>query len=322
MKSRADIFLTRGSFTAIALLVLVIVTYLKPTIDEGHVRRGLLFTTREVYVTGGTWALLTLCLAAFLPTLLNKAYDYMRDVGLLTTSLFLVATLPLYRHLFLGTGIVMPLIVSMLAVNVFESFDDKNSQQRALIAGAVIGTGVLFDYAYLLVAVPVVLGLINAKAVGWRVSAALLSGFTAPAWIALGTAMAHLHDVQPCYIKPVWLTDVTDTADVLQLSTTGVIALFAVVLMVSNLVKTFTMRLVLRVYNSYFHFATFGTVVALIIDYGNCATFLPVLALCLAHQCTLHFSISSSVGKYAPTVTLIIFTVIQLALDLLPVKLV
>lgn len=307
---------------AISLQVLIIVVLAMPpgvaiTDDAGGVHRGLLYTVREAYSLSPVWSILMPIFTAIMLWLLNKAYDYVRDVPIMAVTIF-IAQLPAWRDaIVLGAGTVMPLAVALLAVVVFESFDDKNSQRRAVSAAGIVGLGALFDYAYLLVGIPVVLGLINAKAFSWRVAVATVLGLIAPAWVVLATGLAHLSDLNALYIHPIWLYQPESTVEVVEAAVVGVMCLTAFVIMLLNLVATFSLRLVLRVYNSYFHFATVAVIVAIVIDYGCVATYLPLLAMCIAHQVALHFSMSRSL-RSLPAVIVLVLSVLLLGFRCYP----
>ncbi len=291
--------ISRAGGTAVAvtaLAVMATILWLAPAADTGLTRHGLLFTTREHHIAAtpaATVAAITLAVAtALMLLLLNKVYTFIRAVTNLQATVMAVLIAAWPAAAVAGTAMELPLLLTLVAIPVFESYERPASQRRCLAAAAAVSTGCLFDYAYAVLLPPVIIGFINAKAMNVKTGIATALGLLAPPWTALACGLAHLRDFNVPVISPV-SPDVLTTAPTVAIIALAALAALTLTLMVTNVIATETNRLVLRVHNSFFHLTAVSVVAAMLIDTGSAATLYPLLATAAAHEITQRFAVAT-----------------------------
>ncbi|MBQ9467141.1 MAG: hypothetical protein IJU62_09210 [Muribaculaceae bacterium] len=296
--------------TTVAVAVMAIAAAMlwiyPPALDEVH--HGLFYTTRVSYICSPPLArALAIALgvaAALMLLLLNKVYTFIRAVTNLQATLLAALLAAWPAAVVCGTAMVLPLLFTLLVILVFESYEQPASQRRCLTAAAVISTGCLFDYAFAVLLPPIVIGMINAKAMNVKTAIATALGLIAPPWIVLATGLAHLSQFNVPHVEPVTLSVLDIGYSRIMVANTvarmSLIALCIVTLslMIANVAATESNRLVLRVHNSVFHLTGVTVVVAMLVDVDSVPTLLPLLCLTAAHEVTQFTAHSRSPLRY------------------------
>lgn len=280
-----------------ALAAMAVMLWLAPAGGSGRVHQGLLYATRECYVTSPIVAtLLTITMGvatALMLLVLNKVYTFIRTVTALQATLFAAMLAAWPAAAVCGTAMLLPLLFTVLVIIVFESYEQPASQRRCLTAAAVISTGCLFDYAYAVLLPPVLVGFINAKAMNVKTVLATVLGLVAPPWIAVATGSAHLADINIPRLTPLWLSAAPTLGQAVLLA----MMVVTLVLIVANIASTESNRLVLRVHNSLFHLAAITAMGAIVVDTESAAVFVPLLAMAVAHEVTQRFALAKAAAR-------------------------
>ena len=215
---------------------------------------------------------------------LNKLFSYIRSVTHLFASAFYLLQLAHPAGLVaLNVGTLLALVTVLMVLPLFASYQDRHSQRNIFLVFAVIAAGSMFHYSFLILIPAFLLGFHNMGVLNLKGVSAMLFGLITPFWIVLGMGIASPADFVPPHLDGIWnLTAIT------QVSVTHiaawVIALIGIVLAVMNLMTIMNYRMQTRVYNAFFVMVLVTAVIALCIDYGNMAVYLPLLGLMAAIQ--------------------------------------
>ena len=223
---------------------------------------------------------------------LNKVFGYVRSVTHLFVSAFFLLQLANPAALVsFNAGTLLSLVTAVAAMPLFAAYQDKHSQRSIFLIFALVAAGCLFDYGFLVLIPAFLLGFLNMGVLNLKGVLAMLFGLVTPFWIILGLGIVSPADFVAPDMHGIWhLAD--DTATTLRLVLAAVTAVLGIVLAVVNLLTIMNYRRQPRVYNAFIVFVLVSVVIALCVDCGDVAVYLPLLNLTagvqVAHAHTLH----------------------------------
>ena len=250
---------------------------------------------------------LCLVLIASLLIALNRVFNFVRSTThvMATTFLLLSLTSPM-TIAGLNAGTMLCLVFEVCTFAMFGSYMDKQSQRGIFLTFAIISTGTMFHYAFLLLVPVFIIGCINMRIVDLRGVLAMLIGLLLPYWLVFGLGIAGFADVKAPDVTGVWQTEMT-TQQALFVGTLAVTVVLALLLVVANLMKLLNFRLQIRVYNASFVWTTLLTVAATVVDYNHVWDYLPLLHVCVAVQVAHAFTMGRHPKRH------LLFTILLLA---------
>lgn len=215
---------------------------------------------------------------------LNKVFSYIRSVTHLFVSSFLLLQLAHPSGLVaFNAGTLLALVTVLLVLPLFASYQDRHSQRNIFLVFAVIAAGSMFHYGFLVLIPAFLLGFLYMGVLNLKGVLAMLFGLITPFWIVLGMGIATPADFVPPHFDGIWnLTDVHEVRVTHVVAT--LIALMGLVLAVMNMMTILNYRMQTRVYNAFIVLVLVMAVIALCIDCGNMAVYLPLLGLMVAVQ--------------------------------------
>jgi hypothetical protein len=215
---------------------------------------------------------------------LNKVFSYVRSVTHLMVSAFFLLQLANPSGLVaFNAGTLLSLVTAMATLPLFAAFQDRHSQRIIFLIIALVVTGSMFHYGFLMLLPAFLLGFFNMGVFNLKGLLAMLFGLVTPFWIVLGLGIVapsgftapHINGICTLTGQP-W----TNLTLVLAVIT----ALLGIVLAVMNLMTIMNYRMQTRVYNAFFVFALVMAVIAMCTDYSNVTVYLPLLGLMTAVQ--------------------------------------
>ena len=271
---------------ALALMgaaAVALMTGVKPATSEGT---GIFFSLRGTLIEAGPVSAL-INVAGILATggimlALNKVFSYVRSVThLFVSAFFLLQVAHPSGLVSFNTGTLLCLVTALAIMPLFSSYQDRHSQRSIFLIFALIATGSMFHYGFLVLIPAFLLGFMNMGVFNLKGLLAMFFGLVTPFWIVLGLGIATPADFVMPQVDGVWNLAGKSRMTLVLASLT---ALLGIVLAVMNLMTIMNYRMQTRVYNAFFVFVLAALLVALCLDFGNVAIYLPLLGLMVAVQ--------------------------------------
>lgn len=271
---------------ALALMgaaVVALMTGVKPATSEGT---GIFFSLRGTLIEAGPVSAL-INVAGILATggimlALNKVFSYVRSVThLFVSAFFLLQVAHPSGLVSFNTGTLLCLVTALAIMPLFSSYQDRHSQRSIFLIFALIATGSMFHYGFLVLIPAFLLGFMNMGVFNLKGLLAMFFGLVTPFWIVLGLGIATPADFVMPQVDGVWNLAGKSRMTLVLASLT---ALLGIVLAVMNLMTIMNYRMQTRVYNAFFVFVLAALLIALCLDFGNVAIYLPLLGLMVAVQ--------------------------------------
>lgn len=314
-EDRINEFLNGRAFMTLQAVVLVACSLLAyasgrfESIDTGN---GVFFSLAANYLIPDARVSLVVNMAALLAIafstiVLNKVYNFVRSVTFIGASVFLLLMMAnpfVCTQLNAGTVLLLVAVVSMFVM--FSTYQRKGTSQRSVyIIFALLSLCCMFQYAFIVLVVTFVVGLLMMRGIDFRGIIAMLLGLATPFWIGLGLGLVDVHTAMLPEIETIW-KQLQGNQMQLVIASTAVVAVLAVVLMITNMFTILNYRLQIRVYNSFFLVLTVVAIGMMCIDYRNMMIYVPLLNWCLAIQVAHAFTINNTLTRrYVPVLLLI-----------------
>ena len=275
------------SFMLLSALALVAVTAvaLSLGVEPSHIQgKGIFFSLQGTLIDAGPISaginLLCLLATGAIVLALNKIYTFVRSMTHLIVSAFFLLQLANPAGLVaLNAGTLLCLVTAVTLMPLFASFQDSHAQRSIFLIFAMVATGTMFHYGFLMLIPAYLLGFANMRALGLKGVLAMLFGLVTPFWIALGLGLVNPTDAA----LPQW--PLMDRPQLnLQVILAVVTAVLGIVLAVLNLFTIMNYRMQTRVYNIFLIILLVMTILAACLDYRDMAVFLPLLNLMVAIQ--------------------------------------
>ncbi len=302
------------SFMLLCALALVAVTAVawalgvEPISIQGQ---GIFFSLQGTFIEAGPMsaAINVLCLLVTggIMLALNKVFTFVRSMTRLFVSAFFLLMLANPSCLVsLNAGTLLCLVSAVSLLQLFASFQDSHAQRSIFLIFALIATGTMFHYGFLVLVPAYLLGFANMRVLNIKGMLAMLIGLVTPFWIVLGLGIVSPSDAH----LPQWLLMERPQVS-LQLGIAAATAVLGIVLMAMNLLTIVNYRMQPRVYNIFLMILLVTVVIAACLDYHDLAVFLPLLNLMVAVQLAQAHTLGTSF--HYRFILILLFTSICLA---------
>ena len=298
-----EFFNSRGLMIAMGIVYVAVslMAYHTATAMVSESGGAALFQAGDVWMAHPLWSygINTLCVLAIVPlvVLLNKGYTFIREVTYVYDTLFLALQLA-FPHLCVkwNPGSALCLLIVIVQLIMFSTYQRKEvSQKRVFLAFFLVAACSLYHYAFLALALPMLIGFLQMRAMNFRSILAMLFGLITPFWLVMCVFVLNPDlFTQPDLGLGI---QIFESEQLPLLIGIGVVALLTFVLSVLNLTKIISYRLQLRVYNSFYLILALFCVVMMAIDHGNMQVYLPMLNYCLAIQIAQAFTIHTAMSR-------------------------
>lgn len=249
---------------------------------------GLLFPSPNLWpvtpVAGAVIGIVITLVTTALILALNTTYNLLRSVTRLDGTLFMVMMMavPLLTTRVYG-GSLLALSLVACVYMVYDAYGDVRATLRVFTVFLVLSVGAMLCYTYVIYIPVFVLALGQMRIFGVRTLVAALLGLITPWWIVLGLDIASVADI---HLPDMTSPDIAggETATVMMMVTAVVTAIVLVVAWFANLGKMLSYNTRLRACWGTLSLLGLVTIVAMFIDYGEVARYLPMLFVVTAMQ--------------------------------------
>ena len=261
--------------------------------------RGLLFPSVNLWVSDhwlemaiNTGLLLVIGLGWML---LIQFFNPMRAMTALHASFFLImsaSTPDLLDQLYTGT--VLALAILGCVGLLWPTFANETGTRNIFLIFTILSGLTMTQYAYAIFIPVFLLGIVQMKIFSLRTVLAMLLGLITPWWLVLGAGLADPADIHPPEFANFFTQfDYTDAIQLVAVTITTIVLLVAA--WTTNVMKVLTLNVNLRAFNGSLSMISLYTVLAIVADFTNAATYLPLLYLLTSYQ--LAYSFVSHEGR-------------------------
>ena len=303
MTSREHIneYFNGRSFMVLCALALVVAAFaakafgIQPPMVEGH---GVFFSFDGPLIADGTLSpvvnVLCLLLTGGILLAVNKVFTFVRSMTHLCASAFYLLQLANPSGLVaFNAGTLMCLITALTLPPLFAAYQDRHSQRSIFLIFALVATGTMFHYGFLVLIPAFLLGFLNMGVLNLKGLLAMLFGLVTPYWIVMGLGITSPMEA----IAPQWILQGRPPMTSL-IALAAATAALGCVLAGMNLHTIMNYRMQTRVYNAFFIIVLALTVIALILDYRDITVYLPLLNLVVAVQVALVHTLRNFPFRY------------------------
>ncbi len=221
--------------------------------------------------------------------MVNRAFNVLRAMSWLNIGLFAIMQGAVPRELIhLNSGTLVCLGVIVCIYLLFSCYDDPGRVRTVFLAFLLLSLGCSTQYCFVLYIPVFWIVCLQMRIFSLRTFIASLLGILT-VWVILfgfgiiTPAGFHLPDI-------VGIFDVLDIRSVVYLITVSAITAFLLVLSLSlNVMKTIAYNARSRAFNGALTVVPLVTIAAMIFDFNNLLSYLPLLNMCAAYQLTHYF---------------------------------
>lgn len=289
------------SFMVLCAVLLVAVTFaalvsgIQPPAAQGH---GIFFSLKAPLIADSTLSAVinVLCLLVTGGILLavNKVFTFVRSMTHLCVSAFFLLQLANPSGLVaFHAGTLMCLIMALTLPPLFAAYQDRHSQRSIFLVFALVATGCMFHYGFLVLIPAFLLGFLNMGVLNLKGVLAMFFGLVTPFWIVLGLGIVHPADaVAPQFMVQQWPA----VTPLIVLATAT--AVLGIVLAAMNLHTIMNYRMQTRVYNAFFIITLVLATIGMCLNHQEVNVYLPLLNLMVAVQVAQVHSLRTSPFRY------------------------
>ena len=260
--------------------------------------QGIFFSFKAPLIADTTLSavvnVLCILLTGGLLLAVNKVFTFVRSMThLCVSAFFLLQTANPSGLVSFNAGTLMCLVTALSLLPLFATYQDRHSQRSIFLIFALVTTGCLFHYGFLVLIPAFLLGFLNMGVLNLKGVLAMLFGLVTPFWIIMGLGVVSPADaVAPQWMGLKWPT--LSPLVVLAAATT----VLGIVLAAMNLHTIMNYRMQTRVYNAFFIITMVLAIIAVCLDYQALNVYLPLLNLMVAVQIAQVHTLRTSPYRY------------------------
>ncbi|MBD5309835.1 MAG: hypothetical protein HDS10_05340 [Bacteroides sp.] len=220
---------------------------------------------------------------------MNRTFNFIRSTEPVLPAIFLIlaGSCPWITYSLSASTIVC--VVNLMSLSVlFTTYKSPNATQEMFTIATLLSVGSMFQYAFIPMILPYILGAIFMKVLRIRELLAFLMGILAPYWVGLGLGL----------IKPEWFampeisnlfTDFSRTPELYVLMAGVALTAFAgTVLALNNSIKLYAGNSQVNAMNLSITVLGGVSIICIVVDFSNMITYLA----------TLFFTVGVQVGNF------------------------
>lgn len=241
--------------------------------------------------------LLTALVTSALMVFVNSFFNVIRGLSLLYAGMFLVftASVPWLLTNLTGGGLFAMLWVATM-VPMFSSYQSIHATRRVFVSLYVVATAcvVFMPPAALLYIAVYFVGCVQMRCFGLKTVMAAVIGIITSLWIPFGFGLTDLQ--RSCGFSHILSPVELPSADISFYVTVAVTVVAGGIMGILNLIKIYSYNVKARAYNGFITITAIATVLLILVDSVNTASYLPLLNVCAALQAGHFFTIYN--GRY------------------------
>lgn len=241
---------------------------------------------RWIDVTGGI--LLNIVMLGMMAAF-NKTFNVLRSNTRLQLGLFAVMAAAVPRVVVnVNSGIILAIAVNLSIYILFSCYDNPWGVRGVFLAFLILSLGATMQYSFL-VYIPVMwLVVAQMRIFNLRTVLASLFGMVTPWIILLGFGIVSPADIHTPRVTGIFNSFEEDST-LYFMAITAFTSFLLVVAIALNLSRTIAYNARARAFNGALTVTAIVTIIAIIINYNNLLTYLPLLNVCAAYQITHWF---------------------------------
>lgn len=222
--------------------------------------------------------------------LLNKIYNVLRSMTSLYIALFafMQMALPDYSTQFYS-GTLLAIVIPACLLLLFGCYRTPDAMRRVFLIFMLLSAFASTQYCFALYIPAFLAGCAQMRIFGGRAFVAALLGIITPWWLMFGFGIVSPSDISIPHFSSIF-SDSTLADTVPLLVTVGFTTLLLLLCFILNFIKTIAYNARARAYNGTFVLVAVTTLVAMVADYNNMTSYLPLLSFCAAMEATHYFS--------------------------------
>lgn len=222
---------------------------------------------------------------------INKRYGLLKSGQPLWASIFFPLTCSnlLVSARFTSAPLIMA-ITLIVMISILESYKLKNATRNLFFAASSLAIGSMFDRAFLIFTVPVMLAAIVIKIFRFREVLAILAGFAAPYWIGIGLGLISPDDFRFLPLVSV-ISSRPDLPLFIMLIGLGILLLSGLILTLNNGIRLYAGNSRIRRFTNVVNLFGIAATIGLVLDFDNYAAYIGIINMWIALQIANLFSI-------------------------------
>lgn len=279
--------------------------------------RGLLFPSANTWIAGH-WLTMVVNTALLLGValawmLLVQIFNPFRALTTLSASFFLIMMLSapdLVDQFYTGTLLAasVPVCLGLL----WSSFADIHRLRHIFLIFCILSALTMTQYCFIIYIAVYIIGCVQMKIFSLRTVLAIVMGLVTPWWIVFGFGLASPDDLHWSDSAASSSFTIDETINILLVTVTTIVVFFAS--WAVNLVSVIKLNANMRAYNGSISIMSGFTIIALLADFTNAATYLPTLMLLTSFQLSYLFGRSNNPRRFIPILALMALYVVFYAL--------
>ena len=271
--------------------------------------RGIVFPSPDLWlgdVEWGTWLNLgALLVNGLLMTVMVKVYNLLRTMTTLASSLFFamtVATPDLLVRFTNGTLLAMTIMACLFLL--FTAYGDQARMKNIFLIFVILSALAMVQYSYVVYIPVFIIGCAQMRIFSMRSVVATLLGIITPWFLVLGSGIVAYDTVHAPDIVNIFTN--FGLNDVLHIAFATIITIVVLVgAWFLNLMKMLSYNAHRRAFSGALSMVSLFTILALLLDFTNAASYTPLLYMCAAFQVSHLLAGHASRMGYIPVITII-----------------
>ena len=226
---------------------------------------------------------------------INKKYAFLGGVTALSASLFLLlqACFPSLSAQWCEGSLVAFISILCTAI-LFSCYENKYSMSEVFLIFVLLSAFSLWQVAFVYLIPLFIIGVIQVRIFSAKAAITIIFGIITPYWIALGTGIVSIEDLQYPALVPIFKTETLTRFfwGALGVAAIGIISVF------SNVINLIKYKLQTRVYNGFILFMMLVCLVMIFFDYNNVQAYFPLMNAVVSMQIAHLFAVSNFKRRY------------------------
>lgn len=216
---------------------------------------------------------------------INKTFSVIPCSGNMLAGIFLLtsASIPWVTGTLTSSCIMAPAMLACLGI-LFNNYRRDNATQGIFLIATILSFGSMIQYAFLFMAVPLLIIAAMFKCLHWRETIAFLMGIAAPYWIVLGTGLVPLDSLVIPQISDIRYGNLSHEMILAGLLNLAITAVLSLILGLNNALRLFAGNIRRQTFNAAVSIMQTATVAMMMLDYNNLTAYIMTFYLCASFQ--------------------------------------
>lgn len=284
---------SRGMALWVSLMAVILLAVTRAYDPEPIPVSPLPSTGAIASVIGFVLLLLTAALLHFT----NKRFNMLRSDTLLPVTLFMSMSVAIpYLDVTLSVNNTIAPVTMCCAFLLFTTYGDTSPQRRIFLIMTILSAMAMITVTFVYLVPVFILGCMQMRTFNLRTILAIFMGLVTPWWIAIGSGLMSISDIEWPRLSAVTIDGVSWPVITL-LSTSAFTIISGIIFTSANIMKVYSYNSRARAFNGFFTLLLLATVLLTIIDFNNLTRYLSLLMAMTSYQASHYFVIHRSAPR-------------------------